>query len=117
MSKRTPRLLLEDIVEAVEKIIRYTREMSYEDFIADARTFDAVVRDFEIIGEAASRQPEAFEEQHPSIEWHRVVGMRNRLIHGYFGVDPSIVWRVVKQELDPLRTACTHILNTYKEIP
>ncbi len=87
MSKREIQLLLEDILESSKKIISYTSGMAFDDFIRDDKTIDAVVRNFEIIGEAAQRVPEEFKSDHPEIEWRRMTGLRNRIIHEYFGVD------------------------------
>jgi uncharacterized protein with HEPN domain len=76
MSKRSPRLLLEDIIESANKILTYTDGLSYEQFLADGRTVDAVIRNFEIIGEAANRLPEEIRDQYQNIDWHRIRGFR-----------------------------------------
>ena len=94
MSKRNPQLLIEDILESCSKIFSYTKGLSFEEFVADSRTVDAVVRNFEIIGEAANRLPEEFKEGHQHIEWHKIRGFRNRIVHDYFGIDYSIVWQI-----------------------
>lgn len=94
MSKRDTQLLIEDILEAANKILHYTKDFSFDDFIADAKTVDAVARNFEIIGEAASRLPEEFKLNHPEINWTRITGLRNRIIHEYFGIDYSLVWKI-----------------------
>ena len=94
MSERTPALLTEDIIASGNKIISYTEGISFEDFVADDKTADAVIRNFEIIGEAANRLPETFKEKHPEIDWHRIRGFRNRIVHDYFGIDYSIVWQI-----------------------
>ena len=94
MSKRQPALLIEDIIESGNKILDYTKELSFEDFVNDSKTVDAVIRNFEIIGEAANRLPEDFKDQHASIDWHRIRGFKNRIVHDYFGIDYSIVWEV-----------------------
>jgi uncharacterized protein with HEPN domain len=99
MSKRDTCLLLEDILESCKKITSYTEGLNFETFISDDRTLDAVIRNFEIIGEAANRIPESFCNQHAEIAWHQMIGMRNRLIHAYFGVDYSIIWDVVENTL------------------
>ena len=74
MSKRTPNLLVSDILDSAQKIFDYTNDLSFKDFINDSKTVDAVIRNFEIIGEAANRLPEEFKEQYPSIDWHRIRG-------------------------------------------
>jgi len=79
MSKRSPRLLLEDIIGSANKILTYTEGLSYEQFLADDKTIDAVIRNFEIIGEAANRLPEEIRDQYSNIDWHRIRGFRNRI--------------------------------------
>ena len=91
MSNRDIILLLEDMFASCNKIKIYTKGFSFDDFIADNKTIDAVVRNFEIIGEAANRVPNEFRAAHPEIPWIRISGFRNRLIHEYFGVDYKIV--------------------------
>jgi uncharacterized protein with HEPN domain len=100
MSKRSPQLLLEDIVEGANKILLYTAGLSFEQFLADGKTVDAVVRNFEIIGEAANRLPEEMKERYPSIDWHRIRGFRNRIVHDYMGIDYKIVW-LIKENFLP----------------
>ena len=100
MSKRSPQLLLEDIIESANKILSYTDGLSYEQFLADGRTVDAVVRNFEIIGEVANRLPEEIRDQYPNIDWHRIRGFRNRIVHDYMGIDYEIVW-LIKQKFLP----------------
>jgi uncharacterized protein with HEPN domain len=94
MSKREPHLLIEDIIDSGNKILEYTKDLSFEQFITDNKTIDAVVRNFEIIGEAANRLPDEFKDRYPSIDWHRIRGFRNRIVHDYFGIDYSIVWEI-----------------------
>jgi len=94
MSKRSPQLLLEDIIESANKILVYTGGLSFEQFLADGRTVDAVIRNFEIIGEAANRLPEEIRDQYPNIDWHRIRGFRNRIVHDYMGIDYKIVWLI-----------------------
>jgi uncharacterized protein with HEPN domain len=84
MSERELKNLLGDIYDALTKIINYTKDMSYDDFMQDSKTIDAVVRNFEIIGEASNRVPDDFKADHPEIEWRRIIGFRNRIIHEYF---------------------------------
>ena len=114
MSKRNSRLLLEDILESCVKIFQYTAEMEYDDFIKDERTTDAVIRNFEIIGEAANRLPNEFLLQHNSVVWRQIVGLRNRLIHAYFGVDYQILWKIINENLNEFKTQIETILNSLK---
>jgi uncharacterized protein with HEPN domain len=95
MSKRDPRLLLDDILESSRRIRIYTIGLTFEDFIADAKTVDAVIRNFEIIGEAANRLPADFKQRHADVDWRRIRGFRNRIIHEYFGIDHEIVWTII----------------------
>lgn len=68
--------------------------MSFEEFLKDSKTIDAVIRNFEIIGEAANRLPDEFKEEYPSIDWHKIRGFRNRIVHDYMGIDFGIVWDI-----------------------
>ena len=102
MSKRDTEFLLEDILEAGNKILSFTSGMSFYDFIADDKTIDAVVRNFEIIGEAVNRVPEDFKASHPEIEWRRMIGLRNRVIHEYFGIDYETVWKIRNENIPDL---------------
>ena len=102
MSKREPNLLVEDIIESGKKILAYTSNLSFEDFIKDGKTIDAVIRNFEIIGEAANRLPDNFKKNHPEIDWHRIRGFRNRIVHDYFGIDFTIVWKIKNSFLPTL---------------
>ena len=102
MSKREPNLLVEDIIDSGKKILEYTSNLSFEDFTKDGKTIDAVIRNFEIIGEAANRLPDDFKENHPEIDWHRIRGFRNRIVHDYFGIDFTIVWKIKNSFLPTL---------------
>jgi uncharacterized protein with HEPN domain len=102
MSNREIQLLLEDILESSKKILSYTNGMSFDDFISDDKTIDAVIRNFEIIGEAANRVPLDFKSEHPEIEWRRMTGLRNRIIHEYFGVNYATVWKVKEESVTEL---------------
>lgn len=111
MSEREIKNLLEDIYDAVTKIISYTNGMSYDDFMEDEKTIDAVVRNFEIIGEAANRVPDDFKTEHQEIEWHRIIGFRNRIIHEYFGIDYEILWKIKQENVPELAEFMEQILN------
>ena len=98
MSKGDWKLFISDILECIERIESYVAGFSYDDFVSDDRTKDAVVRNLEIIGEAAKQIPEQIKERHPEIPWKQITGMRNRLIHGYFVVDYGIVWDIITKK-------------------
>lgn len=99
MSKRSVHLLLEDMVEAAGRIERYTTGMDKDAFVSDLKTSDAVVRNLEIIGEAANRLPDAFRRAHQEVEWHKIVGLRHRIVHDYFGVDLALVWEIAQRNI------------------
>lgn len=103
MSKRSPELLLEDILEAIEKIERFTVGYSKEQFESDAKTADAVIRNLEIIGEAANRIPEDFQNKHSDVAWNQIIGLRHRIVHDYFGIDLEIIWSILKNDLPTLK--------------
>ena len=102
MSNREIQLFLEDMLEAAEKILSYTVGMSFDAFVSDNKTIDAVVRNFEIIGEAANRVPDEFKSDHPEIEWRRMSGLRNRIIHEYFGINYETVWKIKEENIPEL---------------
>lgn len=102
MSKRDILLLLDDMLQSALKIKRYTKDIDYDSFVKDEKTIDAVVRNFEIIGEAANRIDPDFTDSNPEIEWKRIRGFRNRIVHNYFGIDNEIVWSIIESYLDEL---------------
>ena len=110
MSKQDTKLLVEDIVESADKILIYTKDLSFDQFSNDSLTIDAVIRNFEIIGEAANRLPKDFKDKYSSIEWYRIMGFRNRIIHDYFGIDYSIVWQIKESFLPVLITLLKQIV-------
>ncbi|MFO8085004.1 MAG: DUF86 domain-containing protein [Desulfobacterales bacterium] len=108
---RDPRLYLDDILGAITQIREYTSTMDYDSFSQDRKTQDAVVRNLEIIGEAAGRLPESIKMNATAIEWRKIVGLRNILAHEYFGVSLPVVWDVVKNKLRPLEISCRKLLK------
>ncbi len=102
MSKRDNTLLLEDIHEAGTKIKTYIDGYTYSEFLKDDKTIDAVVRNLEIIGEASTRIESDFKFEHPEIPWNQLRGLRNRIIHEYFGIDLEIVWTIIVEPMDEL---------------
>jgi uncharacterized protein with HEPN domain len=99
MSRRATPLLVEDIWEAIEKIERYVSGLNHNTFLKDDKTVDSVVRNLEIIGEAANRLTETFRTQHLESEWRKISGLRNRIVHDYFNIDVEIVWEIIQQDL------------------
>src|SRR5690242_5177818 len=102
--------LLDDMVESALAIIEYTRGLTETAFRSNRMAQDAVIRRFEILGEAANQIPEYYRQQHPGIPWGYRAGMRNRLIHGYFLVDFDVLWRTIQSDIPPfdgsLRLLC-----------
>ena len=103
MSKRGDREFLYDIREAIERIDDYIGEMDYKGFLQDTKTQDAVVRNVEILGEAAKNLSNEFKEKCGGIHWKDIAGMRDKIIHHYFGIKWDIVWSVVKDKLPELK--------------
>lgn len=99
MSSRTPRIFLDDILSAVDKIERYSRGMTREEFAQQDIVIDAVLRNLEVIGEAASNIPEDLRERYAHIPWRRIIGLRNIVIHAYFDVDLAIIWQIIQVNL------------------
>ncbi len=111
MSKRVASLLLEDILECISKIEGYTQGLKQDTFETDRKTIDAVVRNLEIIGEAANSLPESYRKYHNEIEWPQIIGLRHRIIHEYFDVDVDIIWFIVQNELAPLKWKVEKLLH------
>jgi len=99
---RDYKVYLEDIVEAIRKIKFFTSDLSLQTFSLDIKTFDAVIRNLEIIGEAIKRVPEEIRSLYPDVEWKKIAGLRDILAHEYFGIDIEIIWDVIKNKLPPL---------------
>ncbi len=101
--KRKIKLYLEDIKDAINKIEKYTQKISFKKFANDQKTIDAVVRNLEIIGEAANQIPASIRKNYPDIPWSEIVDMRNKIIHEYFGVDIDILWQSLKEDIPTLK--------------
>ena len=93
----------EHILECINKIQTYSSKLTYEDFIKNEMVLDAIIRNLEIIGEAANKISNKSKEMNPQIPWKQIIGMRNRLIHDYFGVDSGAVWQTLKDDLPELK--------------
>ncbi|KAF0220685.1 MAG: hypothetical protein FD174_1009 [Geobacteraceae bacterium] len=102
MSNRTDILYVRDIIESIEAILDYTRSITYEAFSTERMRYSAVIREFEIIGEAIGKLPENLKDEYPLVPWQDIKDFRNLLIHEYFGVDLEIVWNVVENDLPKL---------------
>lgn len=102
MSRRNAGIYLDDILQAISKIYTYTDGMDYAAFVANSLVIDAVIRNLEIIGEASKNLPDEIKDQYPEVPWLQITGMRNKVIHEYFGVDPEIVWYTLQNRITRL---------------
>lgn len=96
MSERNAELFVADILESIESIIEFTKDLNLETFSQNKMVKDAVVRNFEVIGEAAKNLPEKIKSKYSEIPWKEMAGMRDKVIHEYFGIDIDIVWQTIK---------------------
>ena len=111
MSHRGDKEFLLDILEACNRIIDFTKDMSYNEFVEDTKTQDAVLRNIEIIGEAVKNVSDELKNRHDDIEWKKIAGMRDKLIHFYFGVNLDIVWDVVRNKVLVLKDKISKLLS------
>ena len=109
--KKDPKIFLQNILNSIEEIEKSTKNLSPKEFFAATIIQDAVIRRLEIVGEATKNLPQSFCSKHPSVKWKRLAGLRDVLIHDYFGVDIGLVWRVVKQDVPELKTEITALLQ------
>ena len=115
MKQKDPLFFLYDIQNSLDKIFRYTNSIDYHEFINSDITKDAVERNFEIIGEAVKNLPEEFRNQNPHIPFKQIAGMRDKLIHDYFGVDYEIVWVTIKDKLPQFNDDIIELINNLKQ--
>ena len=111
MPHRSWDLRIQDIVEAIENILNYTEDMTFEQFCVDRKTIDAVVRNLTIIGEAASNLPDDITTQYPDIPWREMRDMRNTIVHEYFGVDLKVVWKTANEHIPELKPMIQKVLQ------
>lgn len=111
MSKRDYSDFVQDIIDAIKSINNFISDMSFEDFSKDDKTFSAVTRKFEIIGEAANRIPKSFQQKYNKIPWSYMIGMRNKITHDYDGINIMIVFDSAKEDLKELLKLLEEIIN------
>ncbi len=111
MSERTDRDSLSDIQEAIRRVSVYTTGITYEAFLTDTKTQDAVIRNLEVTGEATKNLSEELRAKYPDVPWQSMAGVRDRLIHHYFGINLDIVWQIVTVELPDVASQMGEILS------
>lgn len=114
MSKRKPDVYLQDILESIEHIQKFLDGISEDEFYENVEKQDAVLRRLEIIGEAVKHLPEEVREDHPDIPWRQIAGMRDIIIHEYFGVTLNMVWIVATDDILDLKTKVEEIIKSNK---
>ncbi len=112
--KRDYILFIEDVLTCIEKIERYTSNVSFEDFSGNDMAVDAVIRNFEIIGEAVKKIPEEIKKRYADVEWKEAAGFRDVLIHDYFGIDIEAVWDTVRNNILPFKKQILKVLESEK---
>ena len=110
MSKRGDVELLKDILESANRIQRYVGSLTLAEFMADTQAQDAIVRNLSIIGEAVKNLSAEFREQHQEVEWARIAGLRDKLVHDYFSLDWDILWDVVRTKIPTLKDQVVTLL-------
>lgn len=115
MSDRGDLAFLQDIAEAISAISLYIKDTGYFSFLKDGRTRDAVVRNLEIIGEAAKNIHAPFKKIYPALPWKEMAGVRDKLIHQYFGINYEVVWTIASQDLPALQQSIEKIIKELQE--
>lgn len=110
MSK-DPLVFIQHILDSIELIESYTNNKALEDFLSSVQLQDSVIRRIEIIGEAAKNLPEDFKNKYPEIPWKKIAGMRDIIVHDYFGLDLKLTWKVANEEIIDLKTRLKSIAN------
>ena len=110
MTEKNDNLYIQDIVDSVEKIMDYTKGLSFEQFSSDQKTVDATIRNFEIIGEATKNLSDKTKSSYQDIPWKEMAGMRDKMIHDYSGVDLDIIWKTTKERLPELKKSLEEII-------
>ncbi len=109
--RKDDRLHLQDILDCIQQIKIYLRNLNWEDFKTDSKTKDAVLRNLEILGEAATRLSNKFRDEYAKLELYKAIGMRNQLIHGYDKIKLKIIWKTIKEDLPKLERQIKRILS------
>ncbi len=113
--RRAWRFYVRDMIGFCERVRSYTAGYDQAAFIADSLRYDATIRNLELIGEAATHVPQSVRDRFPAVPWRAIVGLRNRLIHGYEGIDNDIIWTLVQDAVPKLPPALRDLLDTTSE--
>ena len=109
--KRHYRLFIEDILDSINKINEFIRDMSFEEFLEDEKTLSAVILKIEIIGEATKNIPNTIRDEYPDLPWKDMAKLRDKIIHGYFGINYKIIWNVIKNRFPDIKIRIEDILK------
>lgn len=112
--KREWRFYLDDMINFTQKVLTYTADLDQDAFVASGLTYDATLRNLELIGEAATHIPEGIKAAHPEIPWRRIIATRNRLIHGYLGTDNDILWSIIQDDIAALLPLLESLSGQYQ---
>lgn len=112
--KKDPLVFIGHILESIEKIEKYTKNLTKEKLTKDEKIQDAIIRRIEVIGEAAKNMPNDFRNEHLEVEWSEIIRTRDKITHHYFGVDLDIVWDIVKRDLPDLKKKIQAILKDFR---
>ena len=115
MTKRSLELFIDDIIEAINKIERYTKDMDFSEFKNNELVVDAVIRNLEVIGEASTHLPANIKEKYSTLPWKRIIGLRNIAIHGYFKLDTSMIWAIITKNIPKTKEIMFEIKKEYSE--
>ena len=106
------RLYIQDMIEFGNKVLSYTEGLNQNTFISDGRTYDATLRNLQLIGEAAMQIPARVREAHQEIPWRNIIGTRNQVVHGYLGIDDNVVWDIIETDVPDLLPKLRSLLDS-----
>lgn len=113
---RNPQLYIHDIIKSCQRIMLYVEEYDYNKFCQDEKTYDAVIRNIEIIGEATKNLPVEIKTSYPNIEWKKIAGLRDIVVHAYFGIDNIILWDIIESKIPALLKELLYDLHDKQDI-
>lgn len=105
------RFYIQDMIGFSEKVLSYSAGLDQEALVADERTYDAILRNLELIGEAATHIPGDVRDAHPEVPWHAIIGTRNRLAHGYLSISDSVIWSIIRDAVPGLLPALRNLMT------